>query len=67
MPRLIHELNEDDYDRHVEFCETFLSLLDEELDLVDRTIWFDEATFRLNGHVNRHKSVYWATQNPHIK
>jgi hypothetical protein len=34
----VHELNEDDYDRRIEFCETFLSLLDEEPDLVNYII-----------------------------
>ncbi len=29
--RLVHELNEDDYDRRLEFCGTFVSLLDSEL------------------------------------
>ena len=63
MPRLVHELKEDDYDRRVEFCEIFLSLLNEEPGLINLIIWSDAATFKLNGHVNRHNSVYWATQN----
>ena len=29
-------------------------------------MWTDEATFKLNGHVNRHNCVYYATENPHI-
>jgi hypothetical protein len=29
-------------------------------------VWTDEATFKLNGHVNRHNCVYYATENPHI-
>jgi hypothetical protein len=66
IPRLIHELNEDDFDRRVEYCETFLSLLQKEPDLICRVIWSDEAIFRLNGHVDRHNSVYWATENPNV-
>ncbi len=66
VPRLVHELNEDDYNRRIEFCETFLSLLDEEPDLINHVIWSDEASFKLNGQVNRHNSVYWATENPNI-
>ncbi len=57
MLRLAHELNEDDYDKWIEFCETFLSLLDEELDLINHFMWFDEATFKLNGQSNRHNSM----------
>lgn len=66
VPRLVHELNEDDFDRRVEYCETFLSLLRNEPDLISRVMWSDEAIFRLNGHVNRHNSTYWTTENPNI-
>jgi hypothetical protein len=66
IPRLIHELNEDDFDRRIEYCETLLSLLQREPDLICRIIWSDEAIFRLNGHVNRHNSIYWATENPNV-
>jgi hypothetical protein len=66
MPRLVHELNEHDYYRRIEFCEIFLSHLGEEPDLVNHIIWSDEASFKLNGNVNRHNLVYWATQNTHV-
>ncbi|CAF4656865.1 unnamed protein product [Rotaria sp. Silwood2] len=66
IPRLVHELNEDDFDRRIEYCETFLSLLENEPNLIHRVIWSDEAVFKLNGHINRHNSVYWATQNPNV-
>ncbi|CAF3328987.1 unnamed protein product [Rotaria sp. Silwood2] len=66
VPRLIHELNEDDFDRRLEYCDTFLSLLEDDSDLIYRVIWSDEAVFKLNGHINRHNSVYWATQNPNV-
>ena len=66
VPRLVHELNEDDYDRRVEYCETFLSLLRNEPDLISRVMWSDEAIFRLNGHINRHNSTYRATENPNV-
>lgn len=66
IPRLVHELNEDDFDRKIEFCEMFLSLLETELDIIHHIIWSDEAMFKLNGHINRHNSVYWAIQNPNV-
>ena len=66
IPRLVHELNEDDFDRRIEYCETFVSLMEDEPDLIHRVIWSDEAVFKLNGHINRHNSVYWATQNPTV-
>jgi hypothetical protein len=30
----------------------------------DFIVWSDEATFKLNGTVNSHNFVYWATENP---
>jgi hypothetical protein len=38
IPRLIHELNEYNFDRRIEFCEIFLSLLESQPDLVNRVI-----------------------------
>ena len=66
IPRLIHQLNEDDFDRRVEYCETFLSFTQNEPDIIHRVMWSDEAIFRLNGHINRHNSIYWATENPNV-
>lgn len=66
VPRLIHELNEDDFDRRIEYCDILLSLLKDDADLIYHVIWSDEAVFKLNGHVNRYNSVYWATQNPNV-
>ncbi|CAF2482543.1 unnamed protein product [Rotaria sp. Silwood2] len=57
IPRLVHELNEDDFERRVEYCETFLFLLQNEPDLIHRVIWSDKAVFKPNGHINRHNSV----------
>lgn len=66
IPRPLHALNEDDPDRRLQFCETFLAFYEEDPDLVKKIIWTDEAHFKLNGRVNRHNSVYWSDSNPHI-
>ena len=63
-PHLLHKLNEDDPDRRLQFCETFLGFTDIYPDFVDNIMWSDEATFKTNGHVNRHNSVYWCDTNP---
>lgn len=65
-PRLIHALNDDDYDRRVEFAENFLEMVRNDETLLDRVIWSDEAIFKLNGHINRHNCVYWASENPNV-
>jgi hypothetical protein len=63
---VVYELNEDDFDRRIEYCETFLSLLENEPDLIHRIMWSDEVVFKLNGHMNLHNFVYWASQNPNV-
>lgn len=66
IPRLVHELCDGDQDKRVEFCEEFLQRLDEgDLD-IDCVLWSDEATFKLNGTINRHNCVYWAQDNPMV-
>lgn len=64
-PRLLHALNEDDFDRRVQFCENFITQFNDDPTFVDKIIWTDEATFKLNGRINRHNAVYWADENPH--
>jgi len=64
-PHLLHALNEDDPDKRMQFCEIFLSYYDDSPDIVDQILWTDEASFKLNGHVNRHNCVYWCHENPH--
>ncbi|CAF1470320.1 unnamed protein product [Rotaria sordida] len=65
-PQLLHALSDDDLDRRCEFADIFLKLVAEDSSFPDRIVWTDEATFKLNGHVNRHNCVYYATENPHI-
>ena len=65
-PRLVQELNEDDFDRRVEFCEKLEHMFCQKPELIDCIIWSDEATFKLDGSVNRHNSTYYARENPHV-
>lgn len=62
---LVHELNEDDYDRRIEFCETMMAKIDRNEIDVNNIVFSDECTFMLNGGVNRHNCRYWSSENPH--
>lgn len=65
-PRLIHALNEDDFDRRMEFCTTMLEEYEaNDPHIFENVLWTDEATFTLSGQVNRHNCVYWDTENHH--
>ncbi|CAH2013085.1 unnamed protein product, partial [Acanthoscelides obtectus] len=52
---LVRELNEDDFDRRLQFCEDMIN-----------TCFSDECSFLLNGVVNRHNCRYWSDSNPRI-
>lgn len=62
--KLIHELNEDDFDRRMEFCENMQELCNQNNGFEYNILFSDEATFCLNGTVNRQNCRYWATENP---
>lgn len=64
-PQLHQGLTEDDFDRRVEFSEWFVIRCEAELNFQNRILWTDEASFKLNGCVNRHNCVYWSDTNPH--
>ena len=49
IPRLVQELNEDDFDRRMQFCEELLNKLANDNGIVNRIIWSDEAIFKLDG------------------
>lgn len=62
--RLIHELNEDDPDRRLQFCDTMQEKITDDPDFLMKICFSDESTFFLNGEVNRHNCRYWAQENP---
>ena len=66
-PRLTNKLEDGDHDRRCEFSEKFIELTLNFENLQRKVIWSDEASFSLCGTVNRHNSVYYRTENPHIK
>lgn len=62
---LVQELLEDDYDRRVQFCEEIMGRCDENNGFPLNILFSDEATFYLNGVVNRHNYRFWSQENPH--
>ena len=64
-PQALQALNEDDGDRRLQFCESFVAYCEDFPNFLNHIIWSDEACFKLNGRVNRHNCVYWSDSNPH--
>ena len=57
---------EDDADRRLQRCEFFISRFKDNPELFNEIMWSDEASFKLNGMINPHKCVIYATENPHL-
>jgi hypothetical protein len=64
--KMIHELNEDDFDRRMEYCEILSERVIETPNLLYKICFSDECTFYLNGEVNRQNFRYWSDSNPHL-
>lgn len=62
---LVQELNPEDFDRRQEFCGKMHECIEEDANFRHNIVFSDEATFHLNGHVNRHDTRYYAPENPH--
>lgn len=62
---LIHKLNEDDFDRRVEFCDDMMARIVQNPNFPSNIVFSDEATFQLDSSVNRQNCRYWAVENPH--
>lgn len=63
---LSHALNEDDFDRRVEFCDTMSERVTANPNYLYNVCFSDECSFFLNGTVNRHNCRYWADANPRL-
>lgn len=63
---LVHELNEDDYDRRLQFCETISETTTTNPRFLFNVCFSDECSFFLSGTVNRHNCRYWSDSNPRI-
>lgn len=61
----VQELNEDDPDRLLQFCEFFTQQLIVNLNLLYNICFSDECTFMLNGEVSTHNCRYLSDTNSH--
>lgn len=61
---LVQELNEDDFDRRSQFCENLMERCNIDPLFANKILFSDEATFMLNGSVNRHNCRFWSSNNP---
>lgn len=62
----VQELLVDDPPKRADFCRLVLDRLSAECDFVKNICFSDEATFHLNGCVNKHNRFVYAKENPHL-
>jgi len=56
-------LHERDYVNRVNFCQTFLQLINQNQELVNNLLMSNEAHFHLSGFVNKQNFRYWSATN----
>ena len=62
--QLVQQLKDTDKPARRDFCIVMQEKLkDDGFD--DRLVFSDEATFHVNGKVNKHNTRIWGTENPH--
>lgn len=64
-PKLLHALRPADGAARRAYCEEMLIRHEADPEFLSRIVWSDEATFKMNGLVNRWNCVYWGDENPH--
>ena len=63
---VLHQaLNEEDFDRRLDYCHWMLGMIRENREFLFQILWTDEATFNSDGRVNLHNMHYWSAENPH--
>ena len=62
---VIQELKPADYAKRLNYCNWFLSFIQNNPDILDLVYFTDEAYFHLNGYVNSQNYRTWASENPH--
>ena len=65
-PLAVQALKAPDAAKRVKWAEDFLYAVMMDFTYPDHILWTDEAIFHLNGTVNQHNAITWATQNPHV-
>jgi hypothetical protein len=62
--QLRHEIKVTDCPKRVEFANFMLSEIDDNEGYLQRVMLTDEATFHINGYVNRYNCRIWGSQEP---
>ena len=52
--------------KRMQCCQVFAEMANMQPGIINQFAFSDEATFHTSGHVNRHNTVFWGTENPRV-
>ena len=61
IPRVHQSLHDGDQDRRLQFCEIFMTKVNEDVTFFEKIWWSDEATYQ-----SPQLYIYWSNDNPHV-
>lgn len=64
--QLLHEIKPTDRPRRTDFAVEILQRIDNDPNFLQNVLFTDEATFHVNGSVNRHNCRIWGAEHPRV-
>jgi len=62
---MLQQLSDEDHRRRLDFCLQLQDLMSSDDHFLEKVQFSDEATFHVNGAVNRHNVRIWGSENPY--
>lgn len=63
--KMVQEMKPLDNEKRFRYCQWFKRFIRNNINILDKTFFSDEAWFHLSGYVNGQNSRFWSTTNPH--
>lgn len=60
-----HQLQEPDKEKRMQYCHWFKTFIRNDISVLDKVFFSDEAWFHLSGYVNSQNYRIWSAENPH--
>lgn len=62
--QIVHHITHADTNARLDFCRQFITVLNENPNVLSKLIMSDEAHFHLSGYVNKQNFRYWSAEQP---
>lgn len=64
--RIVHMLNNNDYNRRFWFCEDMMKFLGNDSEILNNFLFMDEVFVKLNGNMCTRNLYFWDSENPNM-